>query len=276
MEATAATPRLDALARSYADDGFAIARGLISRDEVTTLTRAFTELAERGPIPERWEGDPRSAATDPLARWPRMMHPHRWTDLPIGALAMQYLLDPRVREILTALLGEEPLATQSMFYFKPPGARGQALHQDNFYLSVKPGSCIASWIALDGADAGNGGLSVVPGSHRVGVRCPEKADLTRSFVDHYVPPPAGMSPRLVELAPGDALFFNGSLIHGSGPNDSASHFRRSFICHYMPTSSPTISQWYRPILDFSGHEVARDFIDDGGWCGSPVAVKGPH
>jgi hypothetical protein len=30
--------------------------------------------------------------------------------------------------------GTEPYAVQIMFYFRPRGSRGQALHQDNFYL----------------------------------------------------------------------------------------------------------------------------------------------
>jgi len=59
-------------------------------------------------------------------------------------LALRYLLDDRLEDVLTDLFGEEPLAAQSMLYFKPPGAKGQALHQVNFYLKVEPGICIAA------------------------------------------------------------------------------------------------------------------------------------
>ena len=45
------------------------------------------------------------------------------------------------------LLGREPYAAQTMFYFKPPGARGQALHQDQTPLRVQPGTCLGG---LDG------------------------------------------------------------------------------------------------------------------------------
>ncbi|MEJ7654789.1 MAG: phytanoyl-CoA dioxygenase family protein [Chloroflexia bacterium] len=44
--------------------------------------------------------------------------------------------------------------------YSPAGARGQALHQDNFFLKVEPGTCIAAWAALDPADRENGGLEV--------------------------------------------------------------------------------------------------------------------
>jgi hypothetical protein len=49
----------------------------------------------------------------------------------------RWLLDARLRSSLTALLGDEPHAVQTMLYFKPPGSRGQALHQDNFYLRAE-------------------------------------------------------------------------------------------------------------------------------------------
>jgi hypothetical protein len=32
-----------------------------------------------------------------------------------------------------------------MIYFKAAGARGQALHQDQYYLRVNPGTCCAAW-----------------------------------------------------------------------------------------------------------------------------------
>ena len=47
---------------------------------------------------------------------------------------------------LTGLLGNEPYAAQTMVYFKPAGSRGQALHQDNYYLRVHPGTCMAAWM----------------------------------------------------------------------------------------------------------------------------------
>jgi len=38
-------------------------------------------------------------------------------------------------------------------------SRGQAFHQDNFYLRVKPGTCVAAWVAVDDADEENGSIS---------------------------------------------------------------------------------------------------------------------
>ena len=85
-----------------------------------------------------------------------------------------------------------------------------------------------------------------------------------------------MEPVPVNLAPGDVLFFGGSVIHGSYPNKS-DDFRRAFICHYIPGSSAEASHWYNPMMSFDGVEV--NFItpaEGGGPCGTPDTVVGPH
>jgi ectoine hydroxylase-related dioxygenase (phytanoyl-CoA dioxygenase family) len=154
-----------------------------------------------------------------------------------------------------------------MFYFKPPGARGQDLHQDNFYLRVRPGTCIAAWLAVDPSDRENGGLVVVPGSHETEIVCPEKADPDRFFTSEHVPVPEGMRETPVDMDAGDMLFFHGSLIHGSYPNKSHDRFRRAFICHYLPARSTEVSHWYRPLLGFDGDEVFVPGAVGGGACG---------
>ncbi|KQX67557.1 phytanoyl-CoA dioxygenase family protein [Streptomyces sp. Root1310] len=255
--------------RQYREDGFTVVRGLFGHGEVDRLCAEFTELHAAGrPVPGHFA--PRPGSADPLHAYPRVMHPHE-----ISALARQVLLDARLRNVLEELLGEEVLAAQSMFYFKPPGARGQALHQDNFYLRVEPGTCVAAWLACDVIDRDNGGLEVVPGTHRTGLFCPEEADAEVSFAREYVPPPPGLAAVPVDMAPGDVLFFNGSLVHGSGPNTSGDRFRRSFIGHYAGRSARRIGRYYRTV-SMSGERVPLAVSEGAGPCGTEFAPQGPH
>ena len=259
----------------YKENGYVVLRGLFGPDEVREIREAFMALADGGPIPGLFEvGNYRSE--DPLSRYPRVMHPHRHPEREVGPLSMRYMLDSRVADALRELLGEEAVAAQSMFYYKPPGARGQALHQDNFYLRVHPGTCIAAWTAVDDADEENGGLRVVPGSHRLNIFCPETADMENSFTRDFVPIPEGLSATPIELKAGDVLFFNGSVIHGSTPNSSADRFRRAFICHYVPQSSEEVSRWYRPLLRFDGEEILIDDATGGGPCGNVPEAMSAH
>ena len=257
-------------------DGYLVVPALFNAAELNELADTFQALHEQakqngGSIPGCFTiGTPEEIAADPLKLYPRMMHPHRVHPVP-----MRYMLHPRIGAILWDLFGEEPLAAQSMFYWKPPGARGQALHQDNFYLRVKPGTCIAAWIPIDPSDEENGGLVVVPGTQHMEIVCPEDADPATSFTKHLVRPPAGYQEVPICLAPGDGLFFNGSVIHGSPPNRSTTRFRRSFICHYVGASAEELARFYKPLYTFDGRPVT-DVPDavGGGPCG--VEAKGPH
>ncbi|WP_285240670.1 phytanoyl-CoA dioxygenase family protein [Pseudarthrobacter sp. MEB009] len=247
---------------AYHHTGFTVARGLFSAAEAADCAKHFDALAETGePIEGHWA--PQSG-TDPLARYPRMFHPHLF-----DAGSKQRLLDPRVKSVLTQLMADEPIAVQSMYYFKPPGARGQAFHQDNYFLKIKPQSCLAAWLAIDPSTPENGGLQLCPGTQDMEVVCPDSSDPAESFTKERVQPPEGHEPVKLSLAPGDVLLFNGSVVHGSDANRTSSQWRRSFISHYMPASATHVGRWYAPaMMDFDGRPVARASNEDGGPCGS--------
>jgi phytanoyl-CoA hydroxylase len=255
---------------AFERDGYLIVSGFVGSAEVEGMIQTFNALHARGSIPGCFDAIPVGVAQDPLDVYPRMMHPHR-----VSQAAMGYMLHPKLEPILHGLLHEPPLAAQSMFYWKPPSARGQALHQDNYYLRVAPGTCLAAWLALDRVDRDNGGLFVVPGSHKLQVFCPEEADPRLSFASELVPVPKGLAEVPVDLNPGDILFFGGNLIHGSQPNRSADRFRRSFICHYLGASAREVSAYYKPLYRFDGSEVTIDDAAGGGPCGD-VEAAGPH
>jgi len=215
--------------------------------------------------------------TDVLARYPRFVHPHRHPQTHAGALARKTMIDRRLVGIVDQLVGP-PYAAQSMFYFKPPGARGQAFHQDNASLRAYPDVCVAAWIAVDDANAENGGLMVVPGSHKANADliCPEDADPELSFSTREIKMgqiSKTAEPVQTELKAGDVLLFHGALVHGSKPNSSASTFRRALIYHYIPQTAKEIDKFYLPLLDLEGKELNIDNTHLGGPCGDGWQLK---
>jgi phytanoyl-CoA hydroxylase len=159
---------------------------------------------------------------------------------------------------------------QTMYYFKPPGGKGQGMHQDNFYLLAKPATCIAAWTAIDDADLDNGCLYVVPGSHRSGIHCPEDGgENWLSYGDSHITKfPRDTKPIPVPVAKGSTMFFSGNLIHGSGPNRTKDRFRRTFIGHYIDEASDQVAKFYHPVLNMAGEVVSNLAIPEGGGpCG---------
>ena len=251
-------------------DGFVVVRGLFSPGEVAQLREHYMKLRAQGAHPGDMVSDTDlKDEVDPLQKFPRMIHMHRWDDL-----SLQWLIDARLDECLSDLLGASPLAVQTMLYFKPPGARGQALHQDNFYLKAAPGNCAAAWLALDDCDEENGCMQIVPGSHRWPILCPTQADPTQSFTDVTVEIPNPEAVVAVEMAAGDVLFFNGSLVHGSKPNRSTARFRRALIGHYIEGRAQQVTEFDQPVLKMDGTAFLIEKSAGGGPCGVWVEKNG--
>jgi ectoine hydroxylase-related dioxygenase (phytanoyl-CoA dioxygenase family) len=248
---------------SFKQHGYAVARGLFSEIEVEKIKNAFTKIAENGPVAGHFEPlSKEESGGDPLKALPRVIHPHRFDEV-----SRKYLVHDGVMSCLKELMQDDFLAANCMFYYKPPGSRGQAMHQDNFYLLVEPQTCIAAWTAIDDADPENGGMYLVSDTAEEEIICPTEANANESFTTHFVPTPKGKKALPCIMKAGDTLFFNGSSIHGSGPNRSKDRFRRSFICHYVPKSTQRISKHYLPLLTPEGEEVMIEASDFGGLCG---------
>lgn len=259
---------LESLKREYESQGFVIVRQLLDRSEVDQIRSRFDEMWRVG-VPGYLEPDANGAKNWLNERYPRIVHPHRFDEL-----SMKLLIDSRIAAIVHSLLEDEPVGAQTMYYWKPPGTQGQALHQDNLYLQASDEKgCIAAWIAIDDADEENGCINVVPGSHRLDVVCPEKINDARYYFQDFVAPPAGFEVVPAVMRAGDALFFGGRTIHGSGPNDSAQRSRRSFIAHYIGLRSTHSAGFYNPLVRMNG-DLHYNQETDGGPCG--VVVSAPH
>ncbi len=252
----------------YQTEGYVVISDLFSPAEVKMYSEHY--MTFRPAPPTTTDGRNNNVDVgDPLKQYSRLMQPHR-----SDALSLEWLLDERLNNCLTGLLGSEPYAVQTMVYYKPAGSRGQALHQDQYYLRVNPGTCMAAWMALDDCDEENGCLQVVPGTHDIPVLCSKEASLEESFTTDTVDLPEGMTPVPVIMKAGDVLFFNGQLVHGSFPNTSPDRFRRALIGHYLVGEAQQVAHWYHPVLRMDGTEVELGVSEQGGRCGVWVERDG--
>lgn len=252
----------------FQTQGYLTVTGLFSPEETDHYKQHFMALRAANTYP----GDSAGVdvgSSDPLKRYPRMIHMHRWDET-----SLHWMTDPRLNACMTDFLGREPYAVQTMLYFKPAGARGQALHQDQYYLRVQPGTCLAAWLALDDCNQENGCLQMVPGSQAWPVLCTTAADTSQSFTEVTVPLPEGTPVEPIIMKAGDVVFFNGQVVHGSYPNTSPDRFRRALIGHYIVGEAKEVYRYYHPVLRMDGSEVALGVSEDGDTCGRWVDVDG--
>ena len=114
----------------YQNDGYVLIKKLFSEPECDELIDRSVTLHSRKSIPGCFHSvSELESDGDPLRIYPRMMHPHRVDDL-----SLRFLKHPRIVDLLRVLLDGEAIGLQTMFYWKPPGARGQDFHQDDYYL----------------------------------------------------------------------------------------------------------------------------------------------
>lgn len=255
----------------YTRDGYCVVDGIFSRRELQEMEEFFEAYRRREDTvfenPDgQWRKPVRLEEVDKTKQQVRVLHPHR-----IDPRVMDWFLHPHIAATLEGLLGRPALGAQTMFYYKPPGAKGQGMHQDNFYLLASPAACIGAWTPLDDADEENGCLWVVPGSHRDTILCPESGTAERwlNYGDSHITRfPRETKPVPVQVRRGQTLFFHGHLIHGSGPNRSATRWRRTFIGHYVDEATETLCKFYHPVFNMRGETVSTVAEHAGGGpCG---------
>lgn len=222
----------------YNENGYLVVQNLFSKDEVKQIiedcAQVWSEMVCSNEIPQ-------SSSLDKF--FPTITGIHKKDEN-----LTKYMLEPRVMDILETIAGEEVLAFLQNYYFKPPGGKAIPIHQDNWETCAEPGTTYAAWISLDHSNANNGGLFFVPGTQETTI-AEDQSELT-------VPPNSQSVD--VKTNPGDVVFFNGNIYHGSYQNTS-NHFRRTFLTHYVGKSVKKIAINHHGLIDKNGNKVRRKY-----------------
>lgn len=142
--------------------------------------------------------------------------------------------DPAMREWATsapnatrlaALLGAAPVLSRThhncMMTKHPDFGSQTNWHRDIRYWSFERPELVSLWLALGQERPENGGLLVIPGSHRFDI-APERYDAAKFLRPELPENQALIATRVpVELAAGDALFFHSRLFHAAGRNQTS-------------------------------------------------------
>ena len=166
-------------------------------------------------------------------------------------------MEEGVKKILGQILGPDVLLWGSQLFCKP-AAVGMEIpwHQDGAYWPIRPLANISAWIAIDRVRRENACLKVIPGSHLSGLK-PHQIDSRKNLaLDRTVNPEHLNKEEAVdiELDPGELVFFDVYLMHGSNANTSGER-RAGLVYRYMPSTS-LFDRSVQDKINKSGHLVS--------------------
>ncbi len=231
--------------RDFDRDGYLIVRHLGSQ----TRCRALLEAVERsldpplGPLELEAElgypGAPAGLQASGGETPRRLLHAYSR-----GPVFREWARSPEIVESVAALMGGGPIALVQAHHNcimtkYPRYGSATGWHQDIRYWSFASPDLINVWLALGPEGRSEGGLRVVPGSHRM-TFTPDQFDPALFFRADL----AGNRPLLeqavdLDLDCGDVLFFHCRLLHAAGRNASG-RVKRSLVFTYNPLHNAAV------------------------------------
>jgi len=205
------------LTEAYAHQGYAIARNIFGLGKMIEARSHLNELASKFPDVQPDEISSHILQTDEF-----------WFSL---------VSDARIVDLAAQFVGPGVAHFYSRYFAKRPfDGREVPWHQDAVYYPLEPMEFCTIWIALDDADAENGCLRVIPGSHNGPLRPIEPTDDKQSILKRLMDQRISDENCAVDVAvqAGDCIIIHPNIIHGSKPNAS-SRWRRGLAVRYIPT-----------------------------------------
>jgi hypothetical protein len=228
---------LSGLAPAYERDGVAIIRNVLEPALVAELDRHIDWLITRHPElrPER------------LGHWLIAEDPF-W---------VRFISDVHLLDLAQALVGPDIGFFAADYIAKPP-RDGQAVlwHQDANYWPLEPMEVVTVWFAVTQAGPHNGGVSVIPGSHHLGLQPHPRQTDSVNLLNSQVDPAVFDESQAVDiiLAPGDVSVHHPYTLHGSKSNTSDA-WRRGGSIQYMPTTTRITDDDWPSAFVFRGKAV---------------------
>ena len=224
--------------KEFGDKGFIVMKGFLDRDVMDKVSAYMDDMRDNEPLEgeeaKYYEKSP-ITGKNILVRVENILGD---SDSEIANL----LLPPKATECLTQLLGEPPVLFKEKMNYKLPGCRPDQLHQDqaagwnaygDFYITMG--------IVVDPNRKENAALSFMnSGNYDRKLMTEEWQPLTEDDPpykpeDEYV---------LLEADPGDVIFFDSFVPHGSPANTSNKSRRNIFLTFNRKSEGDKRTQYY--------------------------------
>jgi hypothetical protein len=196
-------------AEAFAREGYVHRRGFFSPGEIDELRSAIDEAG-------RQREGASSLDAGAMTFYSLLF--------PLSPALQAFVTQPRLVDLVCPLVDDDVWVRWDQAVVKRSGAPTFPWHQDNGY-SLLRAEHLQAWVALTDAGPDDGGLWVVPGSHRE-----RRAHHHRgAHVEVDEPPAAGVA---LDAAAGDLILFSSRMIHRTTPNTSGRD-RWTYVIEYL-------------------------------------------
>jgi ectoine hydroxylase-related dioxygenase (phytanoyl-CoA dioxygenase family) len=206
------------IGRQFAKDGFYVAKGVFSPDEIKELEAEFDHIVTQlkagdEELNARWGGpEMEKLGADKLV----VLHTHNVQRF--SAKWAKAMYQARFLKVATDILGPDVVLHHSKLFLKPSEEGAPfPVHQDWTYFPTEKDAMIAAVIHVSKATDEMGCLRVYPGSHSLGRVADSSGNVSSELLEKH--PLSGATP--LEAEPGDVVFFHYFTLHGSMPNRSS-------------------------------------------------------
>lgn len=195
--------------QEFKKNGFVYLKNVFSKDEITQLETDLKDAAAT------------KSGNDVLDKGNLKFHAllmHRSEKI------REFISQAKIVDLLSPIAGPDIWVRWDQAVEKQPGAGTFPWHQDNQYSSLKD-QHFQFWISMTSMTADNGGLWVVPGSHK-GLLKFESDDshvVYKGNTDNKV---------FISAEPGDVVIFSSFLLHSTTPNITQNS-RWAYVVEYM-------------------------------------------
>eukprot|EP01126_Amoeba_proteus_P044211 TRINITY_DN48_c0_g1_i1.p1 TRINITY_DN48_c0_g1~~TRINITY_DN48_c0_g1_i1.p1 ORF type:complete len:326 (-),score=66.13 TRINITY_DN48_c0_g1_i1:280-1257(-) len=194
----------------YQTEGFCVLEDMLSAEELVTLQKETARILDSSML-----GDNDFYGRNTKRSYNLLTKTRAYDN---------FLLQPRLQEILKALFAPNPLLSGIQLIEILPGEKEQKLHYDQQFINIGAAtrgddSLVNVLLAIDDFEENNGATLIIPGSHK--------------WERERLPTPTDIPQKLLMKA-GSTCFFSGNLWHGGGANVTSKSRRCSVVIFQQP------------------------------------------
>lgn len=200
---------LSELKKDFEKNGYVYIKDFFSKEEIANLIQEIKHAADQ-------KGDGDILDVGNLKFHALLMHRNE--------KVRDFISQEKVVSFLSAFMGPDIWVRWDQAVEKKPGAGTFPWHQDNSYSGLKD-QHFQFWISLTKMTKENGGIWLIPGSH--------KRHLKHAFNgSHTVYETKGETEHFVSAEIGDIVLFSSKLLHSTTPNVT-DQSRWAYVIEYM-------------------------------------------